>query len=128
MRNLLDRIFSNRRVSVVAPMIAAAVFYLLFVLFGQIDDKLNWMWLIPFISALWYGGVYFVFWIQMRNPLCPDGFLDFFELACFAAFGIASVFFAFRFFVNMAGGFAPTLCPAIITLSVVALVDKKRNE
>ena len=128
MRNLLDRIFANRRVSVVAPIICAAVFYLLFVLFGQVEDKLNWMWLVPVVSVLWYGGAYFVFWIQIKNPLCSDGFLDFFELVCLFVFGISAVLFSLRFLLNMAGGFVPSLCPGVLTLSVVALVDKKRNE
>ncbi len=128
MRSLLDRIFVNRRLSVVAPIIAAAVFYLLFVLFGQVDDKLNWMWSIPVVSVLWYGGAYFVFWIQIKNPLCSDGFLDFFELVCLFVFGFGAVLLALRFLLNIADGFAPSLCPGILSLSVVALVDKKRNE
>lgn len=128
MRSLLDRLFFNYRMAIVSPLIAAAAFYLLFVLFGQAEDKITWIWLIPVLSAFWYGGAYLVFWIQVKNPLCSDSFLDFFELLCFAMFGLGSASMALRFIFNVTTGFVPTLCPGILTLSVIALVDKRRHQ
>lgn len=127
MRNLLDRLFSNRKAAIIVPIITAAVMYLLFVLFGQVEDKINWIWMIPIFSAICYGSGYFVLWIQLKNPFCSDWFLDLAELLCLAVFGLGAVSFMLRFLVNMATGFVPMLCPAILTWSAVALVDGKRK-
>lgn len=127
MRNILDHIFSNRRAAIIAPLITAVVMYLLFVLFGQGEDKQALVLAIPVYSALCYGATFVVFWLQVKNPVCPDWFLDFVELMCLAVFGVGAVVFILRFFVNMDTGFAPTLCPCILTWSAVALVEGKRS-
>lgn len=111
----------------IAPLITAAVMYLLFLLFGQGEDKRNLLLALPFVSVIWYWGVYFIFRIQTKNPSCPEWFFNLAELMVLVVFGLGSVSFGFQFIVNMAHNFAPTLCPAIITWSAVALVHGKRK-
>ena len=127
MRNLLDRLLSNRRASIIWPLVTAAAMYLLFVLFGQGENKMEWLILVPLVSLFWYWGVYFVFWIQLKNPMCPEKFLDFVELTALLFFGAGAVWFMLIFLLNPATGFIPTLCPAIITWSSIALLHGKRQ-
>ena len=127
MKKLLDKIFANRRAAIVAPLLTAALMYLLYVLFGQAEDKANWLIKTPIISLIAYGGVYFVLWLQIKNPACPEGFLNFMELMALLVFGLGAVIFGVQFFMNIASGFTPTLCIAIISWSAVALVHGKRK-
>lgn len=127
MRELLDRIFFNRKAAIIAPLVTAVVMYLLFVLFGHVENKLNWVLMVPVVSVIWYWGVYFIFRIQTKNSSCPGWFFDLVELTVLAVFGLGAVSFGLQFLVNMSHNFAPSLCPAIITWSAVALVHGKRN-
>lgn len=127
MRKLLDRIFSNRKAAIIVPLVTAAVMYLLFVLFGQGADKMELLLVVPFVSVFWYGGVYFIFWIQTKNPACLEWFFDFAELMALVVFGLGSVSFGLQFLVNMANNFVFSLCPGIITWSAIALVHGKRK-
>lgn len=127
MRNLLDRVFSNRKAAIIAPLVTAAVMYLLFLLFGQGEDKVNLLLELLLVSVIWYWGVYFIFWIQTKNSSCPEWFLDWSELLALAVFGLGAVNFGVQFLFHMAGNFAPSLCPAIITWSAIALVHGKRK-
>lgn len=127
MKKLLDRIFTYRKAAIIAPLVTAAVVYLLFALFGQAADKMAWILLIPVVTAFWYGGVCLVFWVQIKNPSCPGWFLDLVELLVLAVFGLGAVSFGLRFLVNMAHNFTPTLCPGIITWSAIALIHGKRK-
>ena len=127
MRKLLDKMLANRSVAIVAPLVTAALMYLLYVLFGQAEDKANWLIMTPIISLIAYVGIYFVLWLQIKNPSCTEGFLNFLELMVLLVFGLGAVIFGVQFLMNLASGFTPSLCIGIISWSAIALVHGKRK-
>ena len=52
MRKILDKMFANKKLSLIIPMAIALLMYLLFVFFGTSADKTN---LINFLSELEHG-------------------------------------------------------------------------
>ena len=92
MRDFLDKIFNNKKVTIFIPIIISLLIYILFVIFGTGEDKSNFMFIIPIISIFWYFGVFLVVYIQIKNPLCPEKFLDFFVFIATIFFSIGAVF------------------------------------
>lgn len=127
MRDLLDRLLAKRRLSLYLPLVIAAALYVLFVLFGQAEDKMQLLWGAPLMAVIWYLGVCFVLGFQTKNPFGSEKLLDFMELAMLLFFGFGAAVFTLRFLVNMAYGFAPTLCGTVVTWSAVTLVHGRRN-
>lgn len=127
MRKLLDKMFANQKAAIVAPLITAGVMYLLYVLFGQGNDKVNWLIMTPIISLIAYVSVYFVLWLQIKNPSCPQGFLNFLEWMVLLVFGLGAVVFGVQFLMNLESGFTPALCVEIVSWSAIALVHGKRS-
>lgn len=127
MRKLLDKMFADRKAAIVVPLVTATVVFLLYVLFGQAEDKVNWLIMTPIISLIAYAGVYFVLWLQIKNPSCSEGFLNFMELMVVLVFGLGAVIFGVQFLMNLASGFTPALCIGIISWSAVALAHGKRK-
>lgn len=74
MRKFLDKIFENKKLSILVPLISAVIVYLLFVLFGISEDKLRLIIITPILSAFWLFGVFVVIYIQVKNKICPEWF------------------------------------------------------
>ena len=47
MRKLLDKMFENKKLSLIIPIVTALLIYLLFVLFGTAEDKTNLIIITP---------------------------------------------------------------------------------
>lgn len=127
MRSILDRLFTNCRVAIIAPLVTAVVMYLLFVLFGQVENKLNWVLMVPVGSVIWYGALYFALRILVKFPSCPAWLLDILELAALAVYGYGAVSLGVQFLMNMALNFEPSFCTSIISWSAIALFHGKRK-
>ena len=78
MRIFLDKIFKNKKVTILVPIIISLLLYFLYALWGTGEEKNNLLIITPIISLFWYFGVFLVIYIQIKNPMCPEGFLDFF--------------------------------------------------
>jgi hypothetical protein len=101
--------------------------YILFVIFGTGEDKSNFMFIIPIISIFWYFGVFLVVYIQIKNPLCPEKFLDFFVFIATIFFSIGAVFLTVSALINGMHNFNTVTIPACLTLSSLSWAHSKRN-
>lgn len=128
MRDILDRLFYHRKLSLIIPWITVAVVYLLFVVFGAAEDKTNMLIMTPFITTFWFFGVFFLIFFQIRVTSAPDWFLDLVSLAvtiCFVFYGII------RTITFFAGGFEKFdmfSCAGLITYASVAWAHSKRKD
>jgi hypothetical protein len=127
MRVFLDKIFNNKKVTIFIPIIISLLIYILFVIFGTGEDKSNFMFIIPIISIFWYFGVFLVVYIQIKNPLCPEKFLDFFVFIATIFFSIGAVFLTVSALINGMHNFNPVTIPACLTLSSLSWAHSKRN-
>ncbi len=127
-RKALDSLFKNKKLALITPIISAIVIYILFVLFYQGADKSTLLILTPIVSAIAYAGIYLVFFIQLKNPMCPSRFLDVFELLALIVFGLGSVTNLISFITNMNENFSVIICIGMIVWSVVSLIHNKRKD
>ena len=127
MRRILDKLFENKKLSMLIPIITAAVVYLLFVLFGTSDDKVNVIITTPIVCVFWFFGVFLITFFQVKNSMCPEKFLDFFELMATVVFVSCALVNMITFFIN---GFQDlgVICPGAVTYSAVAWAHSKREK
>ena len=127
MRKFLDKILCKKKWCMLVPILVAACIYLLFIIFGEADNKLRVITTFFLLSALCFVCVFLVVYAQVKNKMCPDWFLALFELIVISVTGLFAVITIVQFF---AGGcqnldFAPCIGP--ITYSAVCLADSKRE-
>ena len=60
MRKILDKMFENRKLSILIPILVSVLLYLLFIIFGVAEDKMNIIIATPIAAAFWFFGVFFV--------------------------------------------------------------------
>ena len=127
MRKFIDRIFNYRKTTMFIPIIISLVLYVLFLVFGSSEGKNNFLIIIPIISIFWYFGVFLVIFIQIKNPLCPEKFLDFFEFIATIFFSIGSSVLVILSLINGLQNFNPATIPACLTISSLSWAHSKRN-
>jgi hypothetical protein len=127
MREILDKIFKNKKLTILIPIIVSLFLYFLFVLFGTGEEKNNMLILLPLMGLFWYFGVFLVVYIQIKNPLCPEKFLDFFVFIATIFFSIGAVFLTVSALINGMHNFNPVTIPACLTLSSLSWAHSKRN-
>lgn len=127
MRKFIDRIFNSRKTTMFIPIIISLVLYVLFLVFGSSEEKNNFLIIIPIISIFWYFGVFLVIFIQIKNPLCPEKFLDFFEFIATIFFSIGSSVLVILSLINGLQNFNPATIPACLTISSLSWAHSKRN-
>ena len=79
MKRVLDKMYQNKKITIFMPIIISIILYLLFVLFGSCDEKNSLIIIVPIISIIWYFGSFLVIYVQVKNPMCPKRFLDFYQ-------------------------------------------------
>ena len=128
MRNILDAIFPNKKVSIFFPIGTAILTYLAFVLFGTAENKIELMLVVPIVSVACFAGVFCIFYIQIKNPICPEWFLNLLTLLAalvFVTYGaISCVCFAAGGFENFHIG----TCLGFVAYSAMALAHSKRTK
>ena len=60
MRKLLDIMFRNKKLSILIHILLALVVYILFILFGNAEDKIRIVAITPILSAIWFFGVFLI--------------------------------------------------------------------
>ena len=129
MRKILDKLFENKKMARWIPIAFAAVMYLLFVLFGTGEDKWELVAIIPIICVFWYFGVFLIVFMQVKNPMCPEGFLDFAELLFTFCFGAYSIVGALSFMIGgCQSSIALLVCAAMISYSSLSWAHSKRKK
>lgn len=128
MRKILDLMFGNKRAAMAIPAVFAAAIYLLFVLFGRCEDKMNLVIITPIVSVFGFLGVFLVVFIQIKNKSCHDGFLNFIELFFTACFGICALAGAVAFAASGFSTFSPIICVGALAYSAIAWAHSKRKQ
>ena len=127
MRKILDMLFKNKIISIIIPITIAAVAYLLFIMFGVTDDKTRTIILIPILSIVWFFGCFLIFYIQVKNPICPEWFLNLFELLAVVIFGLFTIIQLISFVLNLFQNFNIGVCLGLVTFSLVSWAHNKRK-
>ena len=127
MRKILDKMFCNKKWCMLIPILIAMLIYLLFILFAKTDNKINFMIALPIISALWFFGSFLVVYIQFKNTMCPEWFLDLFELIVTICFGIYAIISFMQFLISGFQNLDYGLCIGLLTYSSVCWAHSKRT-
>ena len=127
LRRILDKLHSSKWARII-PILTAAVMYILFLLFGGPEQKLFLAIAAPAMSAIWYAGVYFILYFQVKNPMCSSKALDLFMLIPTLLFGLSAVSLLITFLSDLQYGFTIGLMLTLVTWSAISLVFSKRGE
>lgn len=128
MRKLLDKMFYNKKLSLIIPIVIALFIYLLFVIFGTAENKTNLMIATPIVSVIGFFGIFLVIFIQVKNSICPAWFLNLFELLAIIIFGFYAVIGAILFIIGGFQNFNVGICLGFITYSAISLAHNKRTK
>ena len=128
MRKLLDKMFANRRLSLIIPIVIALAIYLLFVLFGKAEDKTNLMITTPIISVISFFGIFLVVFIQVKNSICPEWFLNLFELLAIIIFVFYAIIGIIPFVVSGFQNFNIGICLGCVAYSAISWAHSKRTK
>ena len=126
MRKILDTLFHNKKLSIGIPILIATVLYLLFIVFGMAEDKINLMITTPIVSIVVFFGVFALVLVQIKNTLCPAWFLNLFEFLIVVIVGIFTVVQTISFVISGFQNFAPMLCLEPVIFSAVSWAHSKR--
>ena len=126
MRKLLDRMFAKKKLSFFIPLLVSTLLYLLFIMFGVAEDKMNIIIATPIASAFWFFGVFLVFYIQVKNRNCPDVFLNFVEIFATLFFGVYSIVDAISVVISGFQNFTPITSAGLLTYASISWAHSKR--
>lgn len=127
MRKILDVLFKNKIISSIIPIAIAAVAYLLFIIFGVTDDKIRTLIAIPILSIVWFFGCFLIFYIQVKNPICPEWFLNSFELLAVGIFGLFAIIQLISFVINLFQNLNIGVCLGLVTIPSISWAHNKRK-
>ena len=126
MRKILDKMFENKKLAFWLPIIFATLVYLLFLLFGTVEDKNELLIATPVATVFWLFGSFLVVFVQVKNPRCPEWFLNFCELMAVVVFTVSGLIEAISFVISGFQNFSPLICAGIVTYSSISLAHNKR--
>ena len=126
MRKLLDRMFAKKKLSFFIPLLVSALLYLLFIMFGVTEDKMNIIIATPIASAFWFFGVFLVVYIQVKSRKCPDAFLNFVEIFATLFFGVYSIVDAISVVISGFQNFTPITSAGLLTYASISWAHSKR--
>ena len=128
MRRILDKMFASKKLSMLIPILSSAILYVLFIIFGETGNKTDIIIATPIASVFWFFGVFLVFYIQVKNKSCPEGFLNWVEFIATLFFGIGWI--ANVIFIAISGlkGFTPMTSAGILTYAAIAWAHSKRSQ
>ncbi len=126
MRKILDKLFDNKKLSLFVPIVISILVYLLFIIFGTAEEKTKLMIITPILSAICFFGVFLVIFIQVKNSICPEWFLNFFELLATIAFGIYAIIGVISFIASGFQNFNIGMCLGFIVYSAISWAHSKR--
>ena len=128
MKKILDKMFGNKKLSIFIPILISALLYLLFIIFGVAEDKMNIIIATPIASVFWFFGAFLVVYVQVKNIRCPEGFLNFFELMATFVFGIYSIADAISVVISGFQSFTPITSAGLLTYASIAWAHSKRTK
>lgn len=126
MRKILDKLFQNKKASIIVPITVAAICYILFIIFSKSADKVNEIIATPIACLVWFFGLFLIIYFQVKNPICPEWFLNILELLVVFVFCIPSVFDLVSFITSGFQNFNLGMCLCLVSYSATALAHSKR--
>ncbi len=127
MRKLLDKMFANKKLSLIIPMAIALLMYLLFVFFGTSADKTDLMIVTPIVSVIYFFAIFLLVFVQVKNPMCPEWFLNFGELLFTIGFGVFALIDGVLFVISGFQNFHIGICLGFVTYSAISWAHSKRT-
>ena len=127
MRKILDKMFANKKLSLIIPMAIALLIYLLFILFGTSANKTNLIIVTPIVSVIGFFGIFLVVFIQVKNSMCPEWFLNLFELIATIIFSIYAIIGAFSLVISGFQNFNVGICLGFVSYSAISWAHSKRH-
>ena len=128
MRKILDKLFENKKLAFWLPIAFATLVYLLFLLFGTTEDKNELLIATLVATVFWLFGSFLVVFVQVKNPRCPECFLNFCELMAVVMFTMFGVIEAISFIISGFQNFSPAICAGIVTYSSISWAHNKREK
>ena len=128
MRKILDKMFASKKLSLLIPMAFALLMYLLFIIFGTSPDKINLMIATPIVSAIGFFGIFVVVFIQVKKTMCPEWFLNLFELMATIIFSIYAIIGALSFVISGFQNFNVGICLGFVSYSSISWAHSKRTQ
>ncbi|MBE6779807.1 MAG: hypothetical protein E7545_02390 [Ruminococcaceae bacterium] len=128
MRKILDKMFGNTKLAILIPTLVSAILYLLFIMFGVAEDKMEIIITTPIAAVFWFLGSFLVFYVQVKNRYCREGFLNFFEFSATLFFGIYSIIDAISVVISGFQSFTPTTVAGLLTYASIAWAHSKRTK
>ena len=122
--NLLS--FNNKKI-LLGVSILSAILYTLLILFYEIEEAKNLFIIItPIICIILYPSVRFMFWLQIKNPMAPDKFINFVTIV-FLIFGsFMEIILLMQYFFDLKNNFTPTVILILWVIQAVIDANKKR--
>ena len=99
--DLLDKLFGNKRRTILSALVAAVIGYLLFLLFGDIHATEDALYRPVVMGVLAFVALFFVLGFQLINPFCTPNAMDIAELFFSFASGIGLVMWMLLFGIKM---------------------------
>ena len=127
MRKILDKLFQNKKLSIIIPIFVAFVMYLLAVCFSNAEDKLDLIITTPICCAVWFFGVFLIIFVQVKNSACPEWFLNLFELLAVTVFTLVSLIKIVPFLISGFQNFDLAICLGLVTFGAVSWAHSKRK-
>lgn len=124
---VLERIYANKKLTILGPLVLAAAVLLLFLIFGQTPDKMILIQKTLIASVFMYFGTLLVLGIQIFNSMCSPGFMDGSILFLTSFLGLASVFTLVTDLLHLNDGFDPGHAVPFVMLSAIALIQSRRK-
>lgn len=127
MKKILDKMFKSTKLSLIISIAVSLLVYLLFVLFGMSKAKINLIIVTPIVSVIGFFGVFLILFVQVKNALCPEWFLNLFELLIAVICGIYGIVGIVLFIVSGFQSFNVGLCLYPVIYGAVSFAHSKRN-
>lgn len=128
MRKILDSIFKNKRGTFFIPIVMAIVAYVVFLIFGSAEDKIQLAIITPIVSVIWFFGAFGVIYFQVKNSRCSERFLNIIELLMFVIFGVYAAIGMVQFAASAFQNFDFGICFGLVTVSAVSSAHSKRTK
>ena len=91
MRKILNKMFKNKKLSIFLPIAIAVLLYLMFIVFGTTEDKIKLMISTLIQFAVCFFAMFLIVFIQVKNSICPEWFLNLIELFFIISSGIYAI-------------------------------------
>ena len=127
LRGFLDKVFDYPYIKIAAVAGIALVCFLLFVLFGESEQKSQMLLSVAVVTPIVFFGVCMVIWIQIKNPMCPSGFLDFVELMFLVVMIIGLITQTISFIIDIRHGYTVSQSMISSALCGLTFIHSKRT-